>query len=73
MGIGVANKVCLKEKIVALATAHPAKFPEIVKKATNQKPDLPSNLKNILIKNEKFDKLSNNLKIIKKYILKRAI
>ena len=72
VGIGVANKVSLKEKIIVLSTAHPAKFPETVLKSTSKKPELPPNLNDLLNKEEKFEKLPNNLENIKNYILQSA-
>ena len=71
--LGVLNKISLKkEKIIVLSTAHPAKFSDIVAKATKITPELPENLKNILSKNEKYKKLPKDLKNIQDYILKNA-
>ena len=42
-----------------------------ITEATNLKPELPKKLKNILIEKESYEKLSNNIKIIQNYILKR--
>ena len=53
-----------------MSTAHPAKFSETVLEQTNVQPQLPENLKNILINKEKYEKLPNDLKIIQNYILK---
>ena len=57
---------------VILATAHPSKFSETVMKATGIKPDLPENLKNILVGKEKYEKLPKDLKRVQNYILERA-
>ena len=48
VGVGVANKISLEDGVIVLATAHPAKFSEVVKNETNIKPDLPENLRKIL-------------------------
>ena len=72
VAVGVANKISLKGNIVILATAHPAKFYEVVMKETNIKPELPENLKKILDKKEKYEKLPKDLKKIQNYILKRV-
>ena len=40
--------------------------------ATNIKPDLPENLKNILTGKEKYEKLPKDLKKIQNYILERV-
>ena len=45
VGIGAANKVSLKESIVVLGTAHPAKFSNVVMKETGKQPELPDKLK----------------------------
>ena len=72
VGIGVMKKISLEGNTVILATAHPSKFSEIVMKATNAKPELPENLKNISSKKEKYEKLPKDIKIIQNYILKRV-
>ncbi len=69
IGIGVAEKIKLQENTVILSTAHPAKFSEVVFNETGVKPELPENLKNILTKKEKYEKLSRDLTDIQKYIL----
>ena len=54
-----------------MATAHPAKFPEVVLKQTNLKPELPQEMDKILTKDEKYQKLSKSLNDIQNYILER--
>ena len=71
VGIGVIKKVSLEGNTVILATAHPSKFSEVVKNETNVLPELPENLKKILVKEEKYIKLPNNLKNIQKYIVEK--
>jgi len=71
VAIGAANKISLEGNTVILATAHPSKFPEVVMKETSIKPELPENLKNILVEKEKYEKLSKDLKKIQNYILER--
>ena len=71
VGIGVMKKIKLKENNVVLATAHPSKFSEVVMKSTGVRPDLPDNLKNILIQKEKYEKMTKDLKTIQSYILKK--
>ncbi len=68
---GVAEKISLKGKVVILATAHPAKFSEVVMNETSVKPDLPKSLKNILVEKEKYDKLPKDLKKVQDYILEK--
>ena len=71
VAIGAANKISLEGNMVILATAHPAKFSDVVMQTTNIKPELPENLKNILVKKEKYEKLPRDLKKIQDYILKK--
>ena len=72
VAIGVANKISLEDETVVLATAHPAKFSEVVMKETNIKPDLPENLKKILNQKERIETLPNDLNKVKDYILNRV-
>ena len=72
VAIGAINKVSLEGNTVTLATAHPSKFSDVVLKETGIKPELPENLKNTLIKKEKYDKLPKDLAKVKKYILERT-
>jgi len=72
IGIGVMKKISLEGNTIILATAHPSKFSDIVMKETGVKPELPENLKNILVKKEKYEKFSKDLKKIQNYILERV-
>lgn len=54
--------------LITLATAHPAKFPDSVKKATTISPKLPKRLQGIFDKKEVFTRLENNEKLIKQFI-----
>ena len=72
VAIGVARKISLAGSTTVLATAHPAKFPEVVKEVTGIKPELPDNLNNILTKKEQCVKLPDDLKKIKEFILKQV-
>ena len=72
VAIGAVNKISLEGNIVVLATAHPSKFPDVVMEGTSIKPELPENLKNILVEKEKYEKLPKDLKKIQNYILKRV-
>ncbi|MCK6417866.1 MAG: threonine synthase [Alphaproteobacteria bacterium] len=57
-----------KGPVIVLATAHPAKFPDAVHRATGQSPALPASLATILQKPEKFTVLPADLTIIKNFI-----
>ena len=70
--IGVAKKISLKGNTVVLATAHPSKFSDVAMEATGIRPELPENLKNILVEKENYDKLPKDLEKVKNYILERV-
>jgi len=72
VAIGVSNKISLEDETVVLATAHPAKFSDVVMKETNIKPDLPENLKKILNQKEKVEILPKDLNKVKDYIMDRV-
>jgi len=71
IGYNALDKVKLKGNNVVLATAHPCKFPEAIKKSINLKADLPNELRFILGERENYDIIDNNLVKIKKYIEER--
>ena len=71
VAIGAVNKISLEGNTVILATAHPSKFSDVVMKETNIKPELPEDLKNILVEKEKYEKLPKDLKKIQNYIMER--
>ena len=71
VGVGILKKISIKGNTIVLATAHPAKFPEVVLKQTNLKPELPQEMDKILTKDEKYQKLSKSLNDIQNYILER--
>jgi threonine synthase len=54
--------------LVCLATAHPAKFPEAVQRATGIAPILPARLADLHERAERFDVLPNELGAIKAHI-----
>lgn len=55
---------------IALATAHPAKFPAAVKDASGVHPDLPERMADLFDREERFDVLENDLAGIQAYIEK---
>jgi threonine synthase len=72
IGVGAAKKKSLEENTIILATAHPAKFTDVVMEATGVKPELPESLKNILAAKENYEKLPKDLKKLKSFILNKA-
>jgi len=58
--------------IVTLATAHPAKFPDAVEKATGTRPPLPDRLADLLARAERMTELPNDLKTVQDHIRAHA-
>jgi threonine synthase len=58
--------------VVALATAHPAKFPDAVERATGRRPDLPPHLAELMAGTERFTVLPNEQAAIERFIRERA-
>jgi threonine synthase len=55
--------------LIALATAHPAKFPATVEEASGIKPHLPAHLTDLFERKENFDVLSNSIDKVREYII----
>ena len=58
-----------EKPIVALATAHPAKFPDAVRRATGIRPELPGFLADLHERPERMSDLPNNLRAVQDYVL----
>ena len=58
--------------MVTLATAHPAKFPAAVKSASGIDPGLPTWLAGLMTREERFDILDPELKVVESFIGKHA-
>ncbi len=54
--------------VVALATAHPAKFPDAVEAATGIRPALPERLADLFDRDERFDVLPNDVDRVRDHI-----
>ena len=54
--------------LVCLATAHPAKFPDAVEKATGKRPPLPAHMANLFEMDEKFDSIGPSLQTVQQYV-----
>jgi threonine synthase len=54
--------------LVALATAHPAKFPDAVEQATGERPALPPHLSDLFEREERLVQLPNDLATVENYI-----
>jgi threonine synthase len=58
--------------VIALATAHPAKFPDAVERATGLRPLLPPHLADLLDRPERFTVIPNEQGTIERFIRERA-
>jgi threonine synthase len=58
--------------VVALATAHPAKFPEAVERATGRHPALPPHLADLMDRRERFTVLPNDQAAVERFIRDHA-
>ena len=70
VGIAVAEKEPRDPTVpmVVLATAHPAKFPDAVEKATGVRPPLPPRLADLMTRTERVDGLPNDVAALKQLI-----
>jgi threonine synthase len=58
--------------MVSLATAHPAKFPEAVERATGIRPQLPPRLADLFEREERYDVMPNDLSGVMAHIRARV-
>ena len=72
VGIGVAQRLRESSRLagttVTLATAHPAKFPDAVLRATGIHPPLPAHLADLFDRPERFTVLPNDLATIQAFV-----
>src|SRR5688572_10992235 len=62
----------LKGPVVILATAHPAKFPEAVRRATGITPELPAHMSGLMTRKERSTVLPNSVDAVREFILESA-
>ena len=71
-----AARALLRERpdvpVVALSTAHPAKFPDAVARATGLRPVLPPHMADLMERRESFTVLSNDQAAVERFIRERA-
>lgn len=58
--------------IVTLATAHPAKFPDAVERATGTRPSLPRRVAHLFDREERYERLAADAGLLKAHIRARA-
>ena len=71
IGYGAFDKVNIDGNNIVLATAHPSKFPEAIKKSINLKSDLPQELRFVMDEKENYDIIENNVDRVKHHIKER--
>ncbi len=72
VGLSVARRFLGEEPMIALSTAHPAKFGAAVAAAIGREPQLPPRLSAILDKPEQFTILDNDARAVERFIASRA-
>jgi threonine synthase len=74
VGIGVATTIARDPRtpVVALATAHPAKFPDAVGKALGDLPVLPERLRAVMSAEERYEIVPNDAATVTKLIEKHS-
>jgi threonine synthase len=73
IGLAAARMADLDVPIVTLATAHPAKFPDAVERATGMRPSLPSRLDSMFDREERYDVLPATVEAVRAYVTERAV
>lgn len=75
IGLHAARAIGLAEDVpvVTLATAHPAKFPDAVERATGQRPPLPSRVGDLFEREERCAELPGDYAVIADYISTNAV
>ncbi|HEX3087084.1 MAG TPA: threonine synthase [Ilumatobacteraceae bacterium] len=70
VAVGAARRVrsSIDGPIVTLATAHPAKFPDAVERATGIRPPLPAHLADLMDRPEHITHLPNDLAAVERFV-----
>jgi threonine synthase len=68
VGVAAQMRSSLSGPIVTLATAHPAKFPDAVERATGVRPQLPPHLADLMERPEFMTELPNDLAAIQRFV-----
>ena len=74
VGVEAARRRRGSSPMIALATAHPAKFPDAVEQATGVRPALPDRVGDLFDRTERFEVLPNDLATVQQHVrtLRRA-
>ena len=71
-GVHVGRRFSGLPPMVVLATAHPAKFPDAVEKASGIRPALPAWLGDLMTREERATALPNDLKMVEAFISEKT-
>jgi threonine synthase len=71
VGISTLEQSGLMDKniCVALACAHPAKFPDVVKRAIGITPALPPHMADLMQRPEKYQVMANDFSVLRKNLM----
>ena len=67
-GVVAAERAGLAGETVALATAHPAKFPDAIEAMTGARPTLPPRFAHLMSETEHFETLPNDLAAVERFV-----
>ncbi len=67
-GIAAARRCRAEVPVITLATAHPAKFPDAVAKATGVRPELPAQLADLMERTERIHDLPADLAAVSSFV-----
>ena len=71
VGVKVAEEHLGATPMITLATAHPAKFPDAVERATGMRPDLPPHMAGLFDKPERVTRVPNDLAALQALVRER--
>ena len=72
VGVHVAESHLSATPMITLATAHPAKFPEAVARASGQHPPLPPRMADLVTRDERMTRVPNDLQALEALIRERT-
>ncbi|THD82208.1 threonine synthase [Aliigemmobacter aestuarii] len=72
VGVKVAEGHLGATPMITLATAHPAKFPDAVERATGLRPALPARMADLFDRSERVSRVPNDLEALKALVLERT-
>jgi threonine synthase len=71
-GVAAVRRVAPDGPVVTTATAHPAKFPDAVERATGVRPPLPPHLADLFDRPERTESLPNDLAAVQRFVARRS-